>query len=182
MRALIVLTLLVAVAAGATDVYRWVDANGQVHYSDQWQPGAERIRIATEAPTPRTSPPAAPSAGAAGPGGGTTTKPKPGYESLNIVRPAQEEVLWNIGGQLPVSVQVTPGLKAGDSLRLYLDGKLQDTPAGATDAKLPEVYRGVHTLKAVVTSEAGAVLIESPTVKFVVRQTSILNPARPTNP
>ena len=81
-----------------------------------------------------------------------------------------------------MSVRVTPALQPGDGLRLYLDGKQQELPAGSTETQLQEVYRGVHTLKAEVANEAGTVLIESPTVSFMVRQTSILNPARPASP
>lgn len=181
MRLLVLPFLLVAMSAGATDVYRWVDTNGQAHYSDQWQPGAEKIRITTSS---------AADAGAiepkanAGNAGDTNPTGIPGrrYESLEIARPAQEEVLWNIEGQLPVSVRVTPALQPGDGLRLYLDGKQQELPAGSTETQLQEVYRGVHTLKAEVANQAGTVLIESPTVSFMVRQTSILNPVRPAVP
>ena len=33
-----------AVATAQADVYRWVDENGQPHYSDQWVPGSEVIK------------------------------------------------------------------------------------------------------------------------------------------
>jgi hypothetical protein len=180
MRVLILLALLASAAAGATVVYRWVDSNGQIHYSDQWRPGAEKIRIEAEAPATATLP-----AGQPAPSASTRQQssapgqPESRYESLEIVRPAQEEVLWNIEGQLPVSVRVTPALQPGDSLRLDLDGKQQEVPAGSTDAQLQEVYRGAHTLKAAVVNEAGAILIESPMRTFAVRQTSLLNPVRP---
>lgn len=36
---------LVAGAAAHADVYRWVDARGEVHYSDRWVPGSERIKV-----------------------------------------------------------------------------------------------------------------------------------------
>lgn len=35
---------LVAVAPAHADIYRWVDAQGSVHYSDRWQPGAELVQ------------------------------------------------------------------------------------------------------------------------------------------
>src|SRR5574342_994082 len=120
MRAFALSLLLFAAFAGATDVYRWVDANGQAHYSDQWQPGAEKIRITTSSPAA-----GAPTAGRTSAGGAGETNPAGAagrYELLEIARPAQEEVLWNIEGQLPVSVRVSPALQPGDSLRLYLDG------------------------------------------------------------
>jgi Domain of unknown function (DUF4124) len=35
------------VAARADVVYEWTDAQGQVHYTDQWKPGAKLIRVET---------------------------------------------------------------------------------------------------------------------------------------
>lgn len=52
-RALLALALLLAAAgAGAAEVYRWVDADGKVHFSDSPPPGvaAERLAIKS-APT-----------------------------------------------------------------------------------------------------------------------------------
>ena len=36
-----------AAIAGTRVVYEWTDAHGEVHYSDQWKPGAKLIRIET---------------------------------------------------------------------------------------------------------------------------------------
>lgn len=175
MRTLIFLTVLVALPAGATEVYRWVDADGQAHYSDQWQPGAEKVRI--EQSPVYSAPPARPGAKTAGSGQAAAAGSR--YDSLEILSPAQEEVLWNIGGQVRVALQLTPALRTGDVLRLFLDGESQEVAAGSMSAELTDVPRGVHTLKATVTNEAGKTLIESDPTTFVVRQTSIQNPQNP---
>jgi len=178
MRIMAFILLLAALPAAAKDVYRWVDPDGQPHYSDQWQPGAEKVRISESAvfSTPKPAvktqegggkPPAQPAASAAP------------YTALEIASPAQEEVLWNIEGQLRVSIRVSPGLQPGHSLRLYLDGEAQDLAAGSTQTQLSGVYRGAHTLKAAVVDEAGKVLIDSKATTFMVRQTSLANPTRP---
>ena len=41
------LGLLTALSVQAAVIYRWVDADGVVHYSDQASPGAEKIETAT---------------------------------------------------------------------------------------------------------------------------------------
>jgi hypothetical protein len=92
--------------------------------------------------------------------------------------PAQEEVLWNIEGQVRVALQLKPELQPGHSLRLFLDGEQQELPAGSTTAQLANVVRGVHTLKAEVVNEKGKSLLTSQPTTFVVRQTSIANPIR----
>ena len=179
MRILALITVLFAVPAAATEVYRWVDETGQPHYSDQWQPGAEKVRIA-ESPGFSSQKPARQEA-AKGPA------PQPAeaggqYQALEITSPAQEEVLWNIEGQLRVSLQVTPALQPGHGLRLYLDGTLQELPAGSTEAQLKDVFRGVHTLRAEVVDESGQVLLAGQPTTFAVRQTSLANPSRPRIP
>jgi hypothetical protein len=183
MRIVVLAAVLAAAPAWSTDVYRWVDSTGQTHYSDQWRPGAEKIRIEE---SPSTSLPPAPVPQAGGGAGDTGQKPAaqagPRYRSLEIVSPAQEEVLWNIEGQLRVSLQVSPDLQPGHGLRLLLDGQQQDIPAGSMQAQLTDVWRGAHTLKAEVVNEAGQVLIASPPTTFFVRQTSLANPSRPAIP
>lgn len=188
MRIMVLLLFLAALPAAATQVYRWVDADGQVHYSDQWKPGAEKIQIAESVVfnTPKAASGDSQSGGpASAQDPGQQGKPEqtgPRYESLEIASPAQEEVLWNIEGQLRVSVRVNPSLQPGHGLRLYLDGEAQDLPAGSTQAQLKDVYRGAHTLKAAVVNSAGTVLLESQPRTFMVRQTSLANPSRPALP
>ncbi len=176
MRALVLAVVLITVPARATEVYRWVDASGQAHYSDQWEPGAEKIRI-EESPGVSSRKPAPPGS-AEGPGQ-QPAQAGDGYQSLAITSPAQEEVLWNIEGQLRVSLQVSPSLQPEHGLRLYLDGTQQEVPAGSTDVQLKDVFRGVHTLRAEVVNESGQVQITSQPTTFAVRQTSLANPSRP---
>lgn len=180
MRHLVLAALLLSAPALAADVYRWVDSDGEVHYSDQWRPGAEKVRIQESATFSAPKP-----ARSAGPDGAQATDRRAqsgGYQSLEIASPAQEEVLWNTAGQLRVSVQANPALQPGHSLRVFLDGTPRDLPAGSTSVELTDVFRGVHTLKAEVVDQAGKVRITSPPTTFVVRQTSIANPQRPAVP
>jgi hypothetical protein len=52
--------LAAVVTAAHADVYKTVDAQGQVHYSDQWSPGAELIKgdRSRLTPGPEAAPPA----------------------------------------------------------------------------------------------------------------------------
>lgn len=42
--------------AAHADVYRWVDARGEVHYSDRWVPGSELIKVDRGRPSTAGSP------------------------------------------------------------------------------------------------------------------------------
>ena len=46
--------------ADATDVFRWVDEHGGVHYSDQWVPGSEVVKSTKPHPTSTASADTAP--------------------------------------------------------------------------------------------------------------------------
>lgn len=171
------LLLSAVLALGGAEVFRWVDADGVVHYSDRPRAGAERLVIES-APATRLAP-------------ASPTAPRPvideqgylPYRSLAIASPEQDEVLWNIEGQLDVAVTVDPPLQAGHTLQLYLDGQ----PAamlgpGRSGTRLSEVYRGAHTLEAEVLDPAGASLFRSSPLSFSVRQTSLENPVNPLLP
>ena len=162
---------LPAVVFGGAEVYRWVDDEGQVHYSDRPSPGADRVAI--EVTPPSSSP--APSASA--PGRATSSaEGQPAaaaYKSLTIQAPGQDEVLWNIEGQLDVAVALQPSLQPGHTLQLLLDGQSVAELTGSTRARLSDVYRGQHTLQARIQDESGATLMQASPVTFFVQQTAL---------
>lgn len=169
--------LLLVFAAGAVagQMWRWVDANGVVHYSDRPHPGAERVDIA---PAQSYTPPAIPA-----PRPDESEQPRdPGapYTRLSIVSPAEGETLWNIGGELNVELAIEPQLANGHQLRIFLDGnQVAGVPQGPSQFTIGEVFRGERQLRASVVDERGRELVSSATITFYVQQTSVLNPSRP---
>lgn len=171
---LIPLLSLLAVTAAAADTYRWVDENGVVTYSDRPHPGAEKVELESLSTyTPPTNFVVPPSPG----GGAGAAAAGGGYEQFSISRPQPEETLWNLGGALDVYLSLTPSLQPGDSMRLLLDGQpVTGLPPGVTSMTIDRVFRGTHTLRAVIIGPAGNTVAETPTVRFYVRETSVLNP------
>lgn len=47
--------LLGAHAVAQADVYRWVDANGRVQYSDRWVPGSELVKVDRKPENPQAA-------------------------------------------------------------------------------------------------------------------------------
>lgn len=187
MRIHVLLVALLPAFAAAAEVYRWVDKDGVVHYSDRPQEGAETVVIEEpqtfSTPAPRTPRPE-PSAPAA------SIEPEEkaadeaaGYSNFEIVRPRQEEVFWNIGGELSVSLRANPRIQAGHTIFLVMDGQeVQELPRGRMQAMLSDVYRGTHTLHAEVRDKLGNTVAKSESVQFTVQQTSIQNPNNPNRP
>ena len=169
---LILLSLLTSVASGQT-AYTWVDENGQTHYSDRPFPGANVIELDTAQGFDAQPVPSSPAPSE------QPSNPADLYSALNVAQPAHQETLWNIGGVLDVALEVAPALQAGHRLGLYLDGVLADVPAGARQFQLTEVFRGQHTLQAVIFDAQGTEILRSVAVTVMVQQTSLLNPNNP---
>lgn len=170
-----------AAGAAASELWRWVDEQGVVHYADRPMPGAERVTIGTaqtyEAPADLQSP-------ATGPALQPDEQDEPArYTRLSIVSPASGETLWNIGGQLNVELAVEPAIRGGHALRLHLNGvPVGGVPEAQTQFTIGGVYRGEHTLRASIVDEQGRELVSSGAVVFYVQQTSLLNPNNPARP
>ncbi len=170
---LLVACLLAATGATAQEAYRWVDADGVVHYSDTPVEGAERIllpapNVATTRQSNRrtarrtdtdTSDEEAPETGPFR------------YESIEIVSPGAEETLWNIEGVLNVSVALTPGLQPGHQVRAYFNGQRRNV--SGTSFQVDEVWRGVHNIQVEVVDQGGELMIRSQPSRFYVQQNTV---------
>lgn len=172
------LVIVVATAFIATSVfaeaYRWVDEDGIVHYTDKPHPGAERIVLPSDshvAARQRFAPPPAPPEQAQQQ---AAQAQKFRYTKLDVVSPGPEETLWNIEGELNVTLNLTPALQEGHRIRVYFDGTPQ--MVDGTSFQLQEVWRGVHNLQAEVLDATGKLMIRSAPNRFYVQQTSIVHP------
>ena len=163
-------------AAQAVPVYRWVDENGQVNYSDRPGPGAVLIELSTGAPSLDVGPssprgpqramePQTPAVGA--------------YETLAVLQPASRETLWGTAGRVEITIGISPDLQPRHSLALYLDGELAEFGIHATGFAIEGVPRGEHTIQAMALDEADRELLRSAPVTFFVQQTSIHYPRNP---
>ncbi len=163
-----VLLTLSAFAAGATELYKWVDKDG-VHYSDQPAPGAEKITIRS-LPTMDSVPvPEAPSAPAEA--GDAFT----GYEGFTVSEPADNGIVRdNSGaGAVSVSVALTPALRVdlGHTVRVSVAGQTQG--GAATQFSFTGIDRGTHSVSATVIDQNGSTL-RTTTSTFTLQRTSIL--------
>jgi hypothetical protein len=165
--------MLYATVLAAGPAWTWVDENGGRHYSDRPVAGATQVELpgAQGFTSDRVAPRARAPGAAAAPS--TSQEEAPSYRSVTIVSPTHEETLWNIGEVLSAQVAIDPELQAGHRLDAYLDGRRVVTGAIGTQLTIPDVYRGLHTLVAVITDSSGRELRRSPEVTFMVQQTSI---------
>lgn len=185
-RLIIVATLAIVGSAGA-DVYTWVDEAGQVHYSDQWVPGCEKVEMA-ELPT-AVSPvsPVPPISDAPPPqeSTGPETSEESVYKTLTVVSPNEDECLRRTGQIVKVLVDIDPAPQErkllqhpGHRVRVLLNGTLLDSEflIGRQDGSLAlfltEVFRGTHQLQVIIEDADGQSLAQSQVVNFHVQQYS----------
>jgi hypothetical protein len=181
MRQPITLVLLLIAANAAAAVYKWTTSDGSVIYSDQ-----PPTKNATPADLPQVQeitivPP--PSSSGEGEEASSQAEASRGveYTKLTITSPEDQAVLRENSGDVAVSIQLDPALQQGDKVAVILDGKEIGQGAGTT-LTLSNVDRGTHTLQAAVKDADGKTLIESPTISFTVKRTSLLQPGRKSTP
>lgn len=99
------------------------------------------------------------------------------YQSARIVSPEPDATIHDNNGNVAVTAEVSPPLRAGDRLALLLDDNT--VAAGSKQSfELNDIDRGTHTLRVQVQAPDGTVLITSPPVEFHMWRASLLFPSR----
>src|SRR5579863_283786 len=165
----IVLAGLAAFGGQAAVVYKWTDADGVVHYSDQPVPGAEKIYTAGGSSAAR-----GPAATDSSPSQGTKKEASGlGYVTFAIVSPTPEQTFFG-DEVVAVNLSLEPALKPEQTLTWHLNGKeLEDT---SNHFALPHLDRGAYVIAATITDQASGESRTSDSITFYVRQPSELSP------
>jgi Domain of unknown function (DUF4124) len=176
-RLLFATMVLGALSAGASVIYKWKDANGVTHYSDQPSPGAEKMIVAG-APSIGTTHPgsAAPRAAASRAPRSPDTQTPLAYDFFEIFAPTANAT-YTAGLPIDVHIRIEPSLRGGQMVSLYLDGKRSEaTSDNGKSFTLENVERGSHLLTAVILDRASGETRRSESVPFVVFQKSAVTP------
>ncbi len=173
---LLMFSLLLAGTVSAA-TYKWVDKDGVVHYSDRPVPGAVLVDTGKvqgyTPPSSETRPPQ------------PDSPPDPvdsSYTKIDLWRPYKDETFRNTSNTVPVRVRLEPELRPGHSIWIYLDGRRVDgLPETGESFELTEVWRGAHTVTAIVADGQGKPITRSQAVTFHMHQTNLLNPGSRVN-
>ena len=149
-----VVAVLLALGANATPMYRLVDGDGRVTFTDVPGPGAERLlqsaanTYPARQPQPRVSGPVVEQSDAFA-----------GYHSVNIEWPQDEAIRAN-DGRIRVVAASEPSLRPEHRAVVLLDGQVAQQSDGLT-FDLSELDRGRHELAVQIIDDNGMVLAES---------------------
>ncbi|MGD8308398.1 MAG: DUF4124 domain-containing protein [Chromatiales bacterium] len=168
----LVLALLVPPAAGA-EIYRIVDEDGNVVYSDTPAPSAERVRL------PGLSTYAPPEYKTAGeePAGAEAESAAAAEYAVSIVRPEPDASVRADGGTLDVELDVSPPPGgSGDVVMYRLDDEAPRSTTRTTFS-LEDVSRGPHTLTVWIADSGGNPLSDRRSVRFgLLRGSDLFHP------
>ena len=162
------LCLMLAVsAAQAGKIYKYTLSNGDVVYTDKPPPPADQGEAITLEPLQGFSLPRPP------PLEDSTAKkqePEPvGYKEFKVTSPSDDATIRDNGGNVRVSLTLTPGLRSGHRIEVMMDGQPIGSGSG-TSITLTEVDRGTHTVQAAVKDSEGKEIARSNSVIFHLRR------------
>ena len=163
--------LLLASAASWAEVYRHVDAQGNVTFSDEPMEGGQEVKV-----KPVT----------------TITLPKPeavretrklreeveregaAYESVSFAHPQDEQAFHSGSGDVSFEVRSTPGLKRGHKYEITLDGQPVGQSASGS-VTVPNIDRGTHSAAVHIIDENGVQVKTGQPIRFTVHRPSAIN-------
>ena len=157
----------------AQEIYKTVDENGNVVYTDR-KPSedAEPVSLPelTVVDPVELGEPSA-----------TTSSSEPadadleGDVGLSIVSPSQEQTIWNTAYILSVQVATDRELPSDTRLAYLVDGE-ERVATRSLSTEIEEVYRGEHQLSVELRTNDGRTLASAGPVTFYMRQHSRLHP------
>jgi hypothetical protein len=170
-------TLLLWTAGLSAAVYKTVDAEGNVVYTDEPVGNGKPVDL----PPLSTIPP--PKYTSSQPSSETMDS-NSGYTNISIVSPEPDGTLRDNTGAVPVSAGLEPELNAaaGHRFQYYLDGQAQGEPTASNQIVITNVDRGTHNVAVAVIDAEDQELIRSNPVPFHLHRQSTNFPRGPGAP
>lgn len=175
MKKMLGLIVLCFISISFAEVYRSVDQDGVITYSDQPKQNATPITL----PPPNIATPASQKSVVEW-SEKNATQPKSIYKKFSIVNPKDKATFQN-AVDIIVDVEIDPALEKGDTAQLLLDGAPVSKAQTSLQFVLPKVdeknnvllMRGTHTLQAVVLDANHKILATTPEITIYIHYASV---------
>jgi hypothetical protein len=173
-RLILLTSITLALSAPVSaEIYRQVDAQGNVTYTDEpsGQSPAEPVDV-----KPTT----------------TITLPKPAavrepeqlrekvkkegsaYSDVRFTAPQDEKAFWSGSGDVSFQVTSSPGLKNGHKYEVTVDGQPVGQTASGT-VSVRNIYRGTHQAGVSIVDSSGVTIKTGDTISFTIHRPSAQN-------
>lgn len=181
------LLMAMAISAVSAEVYKVVDEDGNVSYTDQPPgDGSQPIKLkpisVIETPTYQQPDKADTSVAE-----GEEDKPasirylRKNFADFAIVAPLQDETIWNPEAPITVAWNTRYQLQDGMQVTIYVDGQKHSTTTEQIVA-IPDLDRGEHTIEAQLIDSGNRRVATAEPVVFFIRQPGLYNRARVNRP
>lgn len=162
----LILALSLHTVASYAEVFRWVDANGNVIFGDN--PPKKSQAKTVELPPLTVADSFTPNKAKSSDQEQSSTKDdaeRVAYTEFKISSPNAGDTLRSNNGALTVSISLKPALQAGDEITLYIDSK-QAASGAALSFSVSELDRGEHSVFAVLNDAKGNIIKNTDPVSF----------------
>lgn len=175
---LIITLLLCAIftSTAVAEMYKWVDPDGNISYSDQPPfKGAQKLNApeittvpAANVPEKKPDPSAEDSK--------SKDKKTASYTYLKITSPVDDATIRDNEGNFSVSITIKPALntKKGHYFSVFMDGKTVQDKIYVGSASLNNVDRGTHKISVAVKNDKGKILRKSKAITVHLHRQSVV--------
>ena len=177
LRCLLILWVAGAGFTANAQVYKQVDEDGNITFTDQPAPDATPVEIKPTNTTPPPSPSAYPQATPE-----SDTDVVDGAYTVTITSPADETIIARGPGNFSVSASIAPALAPAQKLQLLIDGSPRGEAQRNPNWVLTNVFRGEHSLEVAVLDATGKQVARSASVTVFVFRPSTNDKGRRSNP
>ena len=169
------LTALPLAPASASDIYRHVDEDGNVTFSDEPMDDDSESMELESLPEVNLPDPAERKRGAMrDTPQDNEARDQQGYQSLEITAPEHDSAFWRGDGLVVVRFRSQPSLRSGHRYALELDGERVQEGRGTTFT-LENMNRGTHELVVHVLNANDETISSSDVTRFTLHRPSQLN-------
>jgi hypothetical protein len=162
--------LAVTTASAQSPVYRSVDKDGNVTFTDRATRGGKKVHVVPLQTYDALKPPkSTPKEKGAPDSAVKATK----YDAFEIISPVPDQSVRSNAGELTVAIRVEPELREGDVISVLIDGSVVSSPSTTSIQTLTGLGRGSHVLSASIVGEDGEKWAAAGPVTFHLLKASV---------
>lgn len=168
MRLALIFSLLLFTVMSHAAVYKWIDKDGKIHYSDKPITNSEVVEFKSNTQNQITI--QAPKSSASDKE--EQIKPSTQY-TMSILTPKEDETIRDNNGDITIMATITPDLKPKHLLVILMDDKVIGPPQETPIFSLKNIDRGEHSFVIKAVAQNGKQLATTPPRKIFLHRAII---------
>ena len=173
---LMILLIAVSLISHAT-VYKWIDKDGIVHYSDEPVNNSEVVQFKSN--TQNLVTPLPSQTMSITNDNQEEITPSTQY-TIGIRTPREEETIRDNNGDITIMANISPDLRSGDVLVILMDDRVMGTAQTTPIFHLKNIPRGEHVFVVKVVAQNGKQLASSLPRKIYLHRAIVNSSMKPT--